>query len=351
MSAVAPAAMGSWAVALERAGLVEDVEQPQDLAAVLALARSRQPWLPIGAGMDGAVRPERPVRLVTSRSLPVRVSIDEESGIARASAGARWSDIEARAAEVGWTTTHLVDIAPKATVGGTLARRALLPALWMANTVRGACIGLEGIGTGGQRYAYKEAPRTASGPDVRTFWIGSEGQGGLITRVSLELARLQPVLTVRVGCDRLPATRQRAWLEQFAARVSVVGGDRDALLWSVRGTSSMAARARERMLEFGEEVEHIAAMPGPCALVSVPWALWDRAWAVKASPLLQRSVHAAGPTHVVLRAEHPTQPSVAMRWRDRVAGLPLTRSALRGVLESTSAPGRLSAIIAARGSV
>lgn len=346
VTTVAPAAIGPWPKALHRADLVADVEQPQDLAGVVAVARSGRPWLPVGAGRDGGARPTEPVTLVTTRSLPVRVSIDDISGIAQVSGGARWSDVEARAAETGWTVRHLVDIDERGTVGGTLARRTLLPALWMAGTARGACIGLEAIGPRGQRYRYKEAPRTASGPDFRALWFGSEGAAGLVTRASIELARRHEAQWWLVPTASVPVLEQRLWLDRYAGRATVRGGDAAALLWCVRGAGALVDHANAAMAKAGEAASEPTPLDGAVALAAVPWSAWSEAIDVRASALLNVSVHAAGPTHVVLRAQHPSRPDVARRWADRMAQLPLSRISMRGALDEerpASTPARIAA--------
>ena len=52
-----------------------------------------------------------------------------------------------RLATVGLSVADLVDTPAEGTVGGTLARRTLLPPLWVAGTAVGACIGFEALDT------------------------------------------------------------------------------------------------------------------------------------------------------------------------------------------------------------
>lgn len=323
---------GPFGQALQRAGRIHAVSHPEDHGALVALARSGKPWMPIGSGLDGTVRPGQPVVAVHTRALPVRVSIDAVSGIARATANARWADVERHANVHGWSTEHLVDIHPGATVGGTLARRSLLPPLWLAGTARGACIGMEAIGADGAAYGYREAPRTSSGPDFRTLWFGAEGRNGVITRVSLELARQAPSSWFEVPLAAADWQTQRTWLDRYAGRASVVGGDATALLWRISGVGRVVDHACDLLAGLGHTVLPEATRPARRLVeVCVPWSNWDAAWAAPAAASIEPRVFAAGPTHVLLGAAGPAKALTA--WAKRVATGPLSRWALRGGLE------------------
>lgn len=323
---------GPYGRALLAAGLVRAVAQPDDHGALVALARSGKPWMPLGAGRDGTLRPREPVVLAMTRSLAVRVSIDERSGIAKVSANARWVDVERHASEHGWTTEHLVDADPEATIGGTLGRRTLLPPLWLADTAVGACIGLEGVRSNGDRYTYREAPRTSSGPDFRAHWFGAEGGTGLITHVSLELARQAPTVWFEVPLASADWRVQRTWLDRYAGRATIAGGDGVALTWCIRGSGRVVDHACDTLSALGHAVLPPAGGP-PAARVEVcvPWAAWDLVWKARAAASIRVDVGAAGPTHVLLRAQGRSAALVA--WANRVAKGPLSRWSLRGALE------------------
>lgn len=330
-----------WRAALARSGASErhDPASVDELRALLRNLHARGvAAVPIGSGLDGCRGPEESsafAELETSK-LPVEIDPDPSSCLVRCSANTTWRALDLALGSVGLSVSDVVDARPNATVGGTLARRALLPPLWMAGTALGACIGLEGLREDGAPYRYREAPRTASGPDLRGVWFGAEGRNGVITRVTLEVRRAMPALNVLVPAA---AWRElRRVLERHPQRVRVYGHtqDGDALFARSFGEGRAAALAANELLAIGATSSTASCTTGSTATSTAEPVVWPDVAALAALPwsdaaaVRTRSKRfrlrwlAAGPTHVVVAAA-PSATNVeseraVLRWaRDAAA--------------------------------
>ncbi|MFT6629704.1 MAG: FAD/FMN-containing dehydrogenase, partial [Flavobacteriales bacterium] len=244
-------ARARYATALRRSRLVIEEYHPETLVALAEVLAERAPTIVIGAGRDGSARPDAPSAIVHTDALPKRITLDAHSGLAQVSAWSTWAELEREVSGAGWTISHLQDADPDASVGGTLARAALLPALWMSQTSAAACVGAEALSGTGERYSYPDAPRTSSGPDWRTLWFGSEGRGGALTRISIELARAMPITAHRIAARRISSRRLRLLLEPFLNIAQLAPASADAWRVRVRGDSHRASLARQHLSAAG----------------------------------------------------------------------------------------------------
>ena len=157
----------------------------------LAVELQRAPaaaLLPLGGGTDGLATTQ-PDALYQLDHLLEPASVDEASATLDLPASMTWGAAQAIATAYGLTLTDLPDAFADATVGGTLARAPWQPVLHHSATARARCIGLSAMLLTGERYHYKTASRTASGPDLRTHFLGRAGATGPILRATIEASR------------------------------------------------------------------------------------------------------------------------------------------------------------------
>jgi FAD/FMN-containing dehydrogenase len=157
----------------------------------LAVELQRAPestLLPLGGGTDGLAI-TRPDALYLLDGLLEPASVDETSATLDLPVSMTWGAAQALAVAYGLTLTDIPDAFADATIGGTLARQPWQPTLHHSATARARCIGLSAMLNTGERYRYKTASRTASGPDLRTHFLGRAGATGPILRATIEASR------------------------------------------------------------------------------------------------------------------------------------------------------------------
>ena len=175
-----------WPIAVGRPAIFV----PASLEA-LAVELQRAPestLLPLGGGTDGLAI-TRPDALYLLDGLLEPASVDETSATLDLPASMTWGAAQTLAVAYGLTLTDIPDAFADATIGGTLARQPWQPTLHHSATARARCIGISAMLTTGERYRYKTASRTASGPDLRTHFLGRAGATGPILRATIEASR------------------------------------------------------------------------------------------------------------------------------------------------------------------
>ena len=282
----------AYVTALESAGLVESIVRPTTLDELQDVLRSSENCLVIGNGTAGSHRPEAPVKLVHVDGLAGDPEIDSLSQTVDVPANWTWSRAEQALSEAGLTLGGLVDSRPERTIGGTLASPEVLPALWMAHTVRGACIGLRAVTADGSIYHHITSPRTASGPDLRAIFFGTVGLAGAIARVTL---RAEPAAETVTLCGALTPRLQQV-ASEFGSLVSLRGYE-GGVCARVRVGTRLAAEASAALESVGfESAKEPPLGAAPPFVMTMPWdeldSLEDVSREVAVHPL------AAGPTHV-----------------------------------------------------
>jgi hypothetical protein len=112
---------------------------------------------------------------------------DERACLIRVGAGALVRDVEARAIQFGLTLGPLLPSSPRKTVGAWLAGPTRGERAIPAGRLETSALALEAVLADGSRYHSKEAPRSATGPDLDHLLLGGEGRLGIITRATLRL--------------------------------------------------------------------------------------------------------------------------------------------------------------------
>ena len=275
-----------YLAALDAECLVADIASPASIGELAALLRAA-PSLVVGSGNSGANRPAEPVVVISLATLGGHAKADRRSASVAVPAWWTWEQAEVAARDDGLTFGALIDAYSSRTVGATLAMPALLPALWMSNTVRSACVGLEAVSADGAHYRHIVSPRTASGPDLRAVFLGAEGQRGAIVNATLRAERAGPL---RWFTGELREELQPL-LNEFGSVLSVRGADGVVAL-RVRAGTRFAGCLADQLANLGYRESNAPLSDRPSAIgLSLPW---DRLALVPDG----MAVVAAGPTHV-----------------------------------------------------
>jgi FAD/FMN-containing dehydrogenase len=174
-----------------------DEHFPQDVAELETLvvgASKGVPRLPVGAGehlRESAIGEQRFEAVRTERCDHI-LELDRQSNLVRVEAGIRWGDLRDKLAEEGYDLQRYRPYPEASTVGGLLARRHPCPVQWRAGDLREGCVALSSVSPTLGDYRYLQAPRKASGPDLRHLFMGGEGLLGVILNVTLSVFKPFP---------------------------------------------------------------------------------------------------------------------------------------------------------------
>lgn len=162
----------------------------EHVSAVLAWAeRTRTPVVPYGGGSGvvdsilsgGAV-------VIELRALNEVLDFDEKSRLVRAQAGVSGPDLRETLADWGYTLGHEPQSIAISTLGGWIATRATGQLSARFGGIERMVVGLEAVLAGGKIVRSRLAPRRATGPDVASLMIGSEGTLGIVTEATLRVS-------------------------------------------------------------------------------------------------------------------------------------------------------------------
>lgn len=120
------------------------------------------------------------------------LKLDRESNLVRVEAGIRWGELREKLREEGYSLQTYRPYADSATVGGLLARRHPTQPHRLSGDIREGCVALSAVSPTLGDYRYLEAPRKASGPDLRHLFISGEGALGVILNATLSISKPFP---------------------------------------------------------------------------------------------------------------------------------------------------------------
>lgn len=161
-------------------------------AAVLRWAESTATALVpygLGSGVCGAVLADSDHVVLDMGAMDQIVRIDESSLTATVQPGLRGSQFEARLAERGFTMGHWPQSIELSTVGGWAATRASGQFSTLYGNIEQMLLGCEVVLAGGRVVRVPAVPRSATGPDLRQVFMGSEGTLGVFTELTYRIHR------------------------------------------------------------------------------------------------------------------------------------------------------------------
>jgi alkyldihydroxyacetonephosphate synthase len=160
------------------------------VATILAWAdETKTPVVPFGGGSGvlGAIAPEGAV-VVELRAMNQILELDEKSRLVRCEAGVSGPDLGQALESWGYTLGHEPQSLDISTVGGWVSTRACGQLSARYGGIEKMVAGLDAVLPGGKIARSKVVPRRATGPDVASLMIGSEGTLGIVTDVSLRVS-------------------------------------------------------------------------------------------------------------------------------------------------------------------
>lgn len=162
----------------------------EQVSRLLAWAtRHGVPVVPYGAG-SGVMGGTVPTRGGISLDLGAFDGIedlDDDNLLVTVGAGMNGGELEARLDTHGFTVGHYPQSLHISTVGGWVATRGSGTFSSRYGNIEDMVAGIEVVLPTGEVVRTKPVPRSASGPDYKQLFVGSEGTLGVITRVTLRM--------------------------------------------------------------------------------------------------------------------------------------------------------------------
>ncbi len=178
------------------------VVRPPALEYVVATLRyaneQRLPVVPFGAGSGvcGGVLPTEQMIVIDMRRMDRILELNETAGTVRVEAGKMGGIFEAELNAAGYSMGHFPQSIDVSTVGGWVATRAAGQYSTRYGNIEDALLALQVVLPNGDVVQTRVGPRSASGPDVRNFFIGAEGTLGIVTELT---SRIFPLPESSVG--------------------------------------------------------------------------------------------------------------------------------------------------------
>jgi len=193
-----------------------------EVAQVLAFAdRTRTPVVPygLGSGVCGAVLASGNEIILDLGRMDRLLEINDESLTARVEPGMRGSDFEDALAARGYTMGHWPQSIGISSVGGWCATRASGQYSTLYGNIEQMLLGCEIALPSGRLMKLPSVPRSATGPDLKHLFLGSEGTLGVFTELTFrihpaaakQVGRAYSMPTLRAGLEALRLILRGGW--------------------------------------------------------------------------------------------------------------------------------------------
>ena len=139
------------------------------------------------------------------------LKFDEENYMVTVGCGTPLKYLEEYCNQKGYTTGHFPQSLPLAQMGGLVSTRSIGQLSTLYGGIEDLLIGLEAVLADGSVVRIKNVPRRAAGPDLRHLFMGSEGNIGFVTEVTVKLFKRYPenwmgafgIDSVKAGLDAI----------------------------------------------------------------------------------------------------------------------------------------------------
>ncbi len=245
---------------------------PQEVIDVLKWANQQRvpvtPW-GAGSGVVGAALPTEGGILLDLSRLNKILVLDETNLLVKVQAGMMGHHLEAELNSRGFTLNHSPQSLDRSTVGGWIATRACgqFSSRWGA--IEDFALALTVALANGEVISTCLAPRAAIGPDIKSFFIGSEGTLGVVLDVTLKIfplaeTRLLETISFPSAESGLTAMRRimQSGLRPFLLRFYDVDESPFVVRWSgvkTPANANLFLLGCEGLAEMAE-IEYRAAM-------------------------------------------------------------------------------------------
>ncbi len=139
-----------------------------------------------GSGVSRGFAPERGGIVIDLKRMR-SIQLDEENLMVAAEAGVNGMTLESYLNFKGYTLGHIPQSICESTVGGWVATKAVGQFSIKYGGIEDMLLGIEVVIPPGRIVFLKPHPRTATGPDLRRLFIGSEGVYGIVTKAILRI--------------------------------------------------------------------------------------------------------------------------------------------------------------------
>lgn len=165
-------------------------ESTDDVVTIVNACReSGTPLVPfgLGSGVCGGVKVDKDTLLLNMSSMNSTLSIDVDNLIATFEAGKRGTDAEEALNKKGLILGHYPQSIDLSTVGGWVATRSSGQFSSAYGSIEDVVLAIEAVLPSGEILRTPLTPRSSAGPDLKQFFLGSEGTLGVITAVTFSL--------------------------------------------------------------------------------------------------------------------------------------------------------------------
>lgn len=189
-----------WTTQEAKAHLPSCVVRPTSsemVAAALKIATQHAcPVVPFGAGsgVTGAAVPPGGAVVIDMRGMKQIVSFDPENLMVTVEPGVMGGVLEQWLSKEGFTLGHYPQSLHLASVGGLVSTRSTGTFSSKYGGIEDLILGLEAVLPNGEVVNFRATPRSATGPDLASLFVGAEGLFGIVTRVTL---RIFPTAEIR----------------------------------------------------------------------------------------------------------------------------------------------------------
>ena len=172
---------------------VVEAQSVKDVSDCLRICRDEKtPVVTVGgaSGVCCGIQPGAEAVMLSTRGLSGLVRMESDDLTATFRAGTFGQAAEDRVREAGLTIGHWPQSIELSTVGGWVATRASGQYSTAYGNIEDMVLALEAVLPDGKVVRTRETPRASAGPDLKQFFLGSEGTLGVVTEVTFSLRPL-----------------------------------------------------------------------------------------------------------------------------------------------------------------